>query len=318
MTDSMRAVGLHQFGGPEVLGVVELPRPEPGPHEVLIRVAAATVNPTDLLLRSGAQAHGLVGLSPPYIPGMELAGTIVELGSAVPINRPDLTGGQAVIGVTDPRRQEGGAQAEYIRLPPGSVVPSPLPDLAMAATLPMNGLTALMAMEALDASRGGVVLVTGAAGAVGGYVVQLAHWQGFHVIVDGLPDDVPLLQELGADQIVARGDRMVSEVAKLHPTGVDAVVDAARLGASAFGLVRDSGTAVLLRSDAQSDPRLRSRVILVGTRIEDTEMLREVAALASAGILTPRVAARLPFEQSQNAHKLVEAGGLRGRVVLEM
>ena len=208
-------MGLHRFGDPDVLEVVTLPLPTAGTGEVVVRVVAATVNPTDLLFRSGQQAAGLAAVEPPYIPGMELAGFVHELGDQV----TGLRMGQPVMGIVDPRSPQGGAQAEYVALPAASVVPAGGRDLVEAATVPMNGLTAMMAIERLDASPGQVVLITGAAGAVGGYAVELAHLAGLTVVADVKDEDASLVRSLGADHLVPRGDGMVAAVRELFPGG---------------------------------------------------------------------------------------------------
>ena len=118
-----RAVGLSRFGSPEVLGVVSVPVAEPGPLDVLVRVRAAAVNPSDTLLRTGRQAERLGGINLPFIPGMDLAGDVVALGSAVA--GTGIHVGQAVAGVVRPWRPNGGAQAQYVVAPASSLVPIP-------------------------------------------------------------------------------------------------------------------------------------------------------------------------------------------------
>ncbi len=110
-----RAVGLSRFGSPEVLGVVSVPVAAPGPLDALVRVRAAAVNPSDTLLRTGRQAERLRGISPPFIPGMDLAGDIIALGGAVA--GAGLHVGQAVAGVVRPWLPNGGAQAQYVVAP---------------------------------------------------------------------------------------------------------------------------------------------------------------------------------------------------------
>jgi NADPH:quinone reductase len=117
---TMRAVGLDEFGGPGVLHVVELPVPEPQAGEVRVRVAAATVNPTDVLFRSGRQLARMAGMTPPYIPGMEFAGAVDLPGPGV-----DLRPGSKLMGIMQPRSQRGGAQAEFVVASAQSVVPIP-------------------------------------------------------------------------------------------------------------------------------------------------------------------------------------------------
>src|SRR5262249_9013341 len=158
-----RAVTFSRLGGPDVLEVSELPVPQPGPGEVRIRVAAATVNPTDISFRSGRQLTQAqlaeMGVVPPYIPGMELAGVGDAVGEGTPGRAAD--GGRRVV---IPRRPGGGARAERVGVPAASVARVPeKAGLEAAATLPMNGLTVRLALDRLALKPGQTLGVTGAA-----------------------------------------------------------------------------------------------------------------------------------------------------------
>ncbi|TMD66725.1 MAG: hypothetical protein E6I97_23740 [Chloroflexi bacterium] len=168
----MKAIGVMTFGGPEVLHVFELPEPHAGAGEVRIRVHAASVNPTDTLFRAGSQAARLSGRPAPYVPGMDVAGVIDELGADAD-NR--LKVGDRVVALVIPAGPHGGAYAEYVVVPAASVVLAPAGvDFPAASTLLLNGLTARLALDALALDAGQTMAVTGAAGAFGGYVIQLA------------------------------------------------------------------------------------------------------------------------------------------------
>ena len=200
----MRAVTFSRFGGPEVLEVGELPEPQPGPGEVRIRVAAATVNPTDISFRSGRQTTVQLhesGARPPYIPGMELAGVVDAVGEGT-----DWHTGDRVMAIVNPRRPGGGAQAELVVVPAASVarVPEGI-SLEAAATLPMNGLTVRLALDRLALHPGQTLGVTGAAGAVGGYAVELGVSDGLRVIAVAGPRDESLVRGFGAQTLVPRG-----------------------------------------------------------------------------------------------------------------
>jgi NADPH:quinone reductase len=193
--DLNRALGLSHFGGPDVLGVVGMPIGVPGPSDALVLVRAAAVNPSDTLLRTGRQTERLAGIAPPFIPGMELAGDIVALGDGVA--GAHLHVGQAVAGVVRPWRPNGGAQARYVVVPASSLVPVPVNmAYAEAATILMNGLTALVAMESLNVPPGSCILVTGGVGAFGGYAISLARDHGHFVVADGYEQDRELLLRL--------------------------------------------------------------------------------------------------------------------------
>jgi NADPH2:quinone reductase len=310
----MRVVGLQRFGPPEVLQVIDLPEPVPGPGQVVVRVVAAAVNPTDTLLRSGQQASSMSALEPPYVPGMDFAGFVHAVGEGVSAHAV----GERVMGVVNPRRAEGGAQAELLSVPAVSLMHVPTRvGLAEAATLPMNGLTAFLAVEALGLEGSGTVLVTGGAGALGGYVIELAKHAGLTVVADARPADRSLLKRFGADMVVPRGPWFEREVRKILPAGVDALVDAARIGPAARALVKDGGVCVSVRALAgDEEARVRHLAVAVGAHAEDEAAIGRLADLVEARVLTPRVARRLPIERAPEAHQLVEAGGLRGRVVL--
>ena len=166
----MRAVVITKPGGPEVLAVADLPVREPGEGEVRIAVKAAAVNPTDIGLRERGGAG-----DPPWVPGMDAAGTIESVGPGV----DRLTVGEEVMAVVNPRRPEGGAQQELLVVPAASVVA--IPDgatLAQAATLPMNGLTATRGLDMLGLKAGDTLAVSGGAGLLASYVIPLAKGQG--------------------------------------------------------------------------------------------------------------------------------------------
>ena len=310
----MRAVVFDQFGPPEVIHATDLPVPTPGPGEVVVEVAAATLNPTDLMMRSGQQAKLMTDLRPPYIAGMEFAGHVRK-------RSPDssrLEVGQSVIGIVNPRRPKGGAHCEFVCVPEASVVSAPVGvDLVEAATIPMNGLTARMALDALSLQPGATLLVTGGAGALGGYVIQLARYAGLSVIADASERDRGLLMQLGATAVVPRGEDMGRTVRSMYAAGVDAAVDCALLGDAAAALVRDGGSLVSVRSSQKyGTPRVNVKYIGVLQQVLDTDALTWVAARAQEHVLTPRVAQTFAFSDAAQAHRLLEQGGLRGRIVL--
>ncbi|HXX85387.1 MAG TPA: NADP-dependent oxidoreductase [Casimicrobiaceae bacterium] len=310
----MRAIVFKQFGAPEVLQMAELPEPVPAPGEALVRVAAAGVNPTDVLMRSGQQAKLMTDLKPPYICGQEFSGHVHALGGA----STRLKQGQAVMGIVNPRRPQGGAYAEYVCVPERSLVAAPENiDLVDAATIPMNGLTARVALQALALPPGATLLVTGGAGALGGYVIQLANDAGIAVIADAKEQDRALLIRLGAREVVPRGEGMTAAVRDKHPAGVDGLVDAALIGDAVAALVRDGGGVVGVRAAQPYDTqRLKVTWVSVLNQITNTESLEWLAERVRRKVLTPRISHRIHLADAKEAHRLVDQGGLRGRVVL--
>jgi len=309
----MRAVGITEFGGPEVLQIVERPMPEPGAGLVRIRVAAATVNPTDIALRQGVFGPPPDTAGPPYIPGMELAG-IIDLASP----GSDWPVGERVMAIVSPRSAGGGAQAEFVVVPEDSV--ARVPDaigLTAAATLPMNGLTARRALDLLALEPGHTLAVTGAAGAVGGYTSQLAAAEGLKVVADAAPSDAGLVYSLGADIVVDRGDDVATAIRRAVPGGVDALLDAAVIGGPVLPAVRDGGQIAAVRPfQGDSERDVSITLVLVSDYMHAGDKLAALADQVSAGQVTLRVAAEMPAEEAAQAHRRFEAGGVRGRLVL--
>ena len=302
----MRAMVVRRFGGPEVLESVEVPVPEPGPGQVRIRVAAAAVNPVDLATRAGILTTA--GVIPPREVlglGWDVAG-VVEAGSG-------FRAGDAVIGLRDRIAAPLGAYAEQIVLDAAAVAPAPAGfSPAEASTLPLNALTAAQALDLVETT--GTVLVTGAAGAVGGYAVALAHARGLRVVAVASDGDEAPLRGLGAE-FVARGPALGDRVRELVPGGVDAVLDTALLGLDALDAVRGGGEFVAFAAGAAPIPLRGVRVRSVWIRA-DGERLAELARLAEDGTLPLRVADVLPLAEAAAAHERLAAGGLRGRLVL--
>jgi len=223
----MYAIGLDHYGGPEVLHTVELPDPQPKAGEIRVKVRAAGINPVDVMVREGALAALYAELDPPFVPGMDIAGTIDMIGDDVDQNFR-FTVGQEVVGMVDNHGSYGG-YSEYVCLPAASVVPKPgdtsFPE---AASFLMNALTARNALDALDLEKDSTLLIPGAAGAVGTFATALANDEGVEVIAIARPDDERFLRSVGAAYFIPRGDDAAQRVRKLFPDGVDAVVDTAR------------------------------------------------------------------------------------------
>lgn len=310
----MRGVGVIEFGGPEVLQVVDLPEVHAAPGQVRIRVHAATVNPTDTGIRDGSRAEALRKGPPPYVPGMDAAGVIDEIG---PGTATDLALGAAVMAMVIPSGTHG-AYRESIALAVDSVVKAPAgASHAEASTLPMNGLTARQSLDQLALRPGQTIAVTGAAGCYGGYVVQLAKADGLRVIADASPADEPLVRALGADVVVPRGDDIAAQIRKVAPQGVDGLADGAVQRELAVGAVRDGGAFASVRGWGGDGERgitfHRTSVREYDHRADLLDRLREQA---EAGIVTLRVAATYAPEQAAEAHRRLEAGGTRGRCVI--
>ncbi len=302
----MHVVEVSTTGGPEVLRLVERPDPAPGSGEAVVKVQAANVNPTDLGARGG---HGPRAMpDPPYVLGWDFAGEVVAVGDEA----TDVSPGDRVVGMIHWYDNQGelGAYAEQVVVPAEWLVPLPNAiDATAAATIPLNALTAAQGLAILDLPSGASLLVTGASGAVGSFAVQLAKAAGLRVLAQASDGDEAWVQGLGADELVARD----ADFPAVGP--VDGLFDAVPVGEPAYAAVRDGGAAVSTRKVPEPDPArgIRQQVFLIEP---DTERLRQLVDDVAAGFLRTRVDRVLPLAQAAEAHRLVESGGLRGKVVL--
>ncbi|MCI2416009.1 NADP-dependent oxidoreductase [Saccharopolyspora sp. K220] len=310
----MRAVGVTEFGGPEALRVVDVPERHASTGEVRIRVHAATVNPTDTFIRNGARAELLAEHPPPYVPGMDVAGVLDEIGAGA---QTDLRVGDHVMAIVVPRGSHGG-YSESLVLPAESVVrvPAGVDDVA-ASTLPMNGLTARMALDMLALDAGQVLAVTGAAGALGGYAIQLAKADGLQVIADAAERDRELVRSLGADVVVDRGDDVAARIREVEPEGVHGVVDTALLNELVVPAVRDGGGVATVRGfDGEAERNVKYHPVFVREYFRENAKLDRLRQQVEDGAITLRVARTFEPEQAGEAHRTLEAGGTRGRLVI--
>lgn len=310
----MRVVGVREFGGPERLEVLDVPEPHAGPGEVRLRVHAATVNPTDTVMRSGRYAGMLGDRPPPYVPGMDAAGVVSEVGDGA-----DWELGDEVVAIVLPIGPHGGAYADEVVVPAASVAAKPTgAGFPAASTLPMNGLTARLALDLLALSPGQTLAVTGAAGAFGGYVVELAKADGLVVIADASEADEALVRRLGADEVVRRGDDVAERIRALVPDGVDGLADGAVMNELALPAVRDGGRFAPVRAwDGKPGRGITVHPVWVRERLTDSAALDRLRHQAEEGVLTLRVARVFAPEEAPAAHRLLEAGGTRGRIVLD-
>ncbi len=307
----MKTVMIPWVGGPEVIAVADVPIPAPGPGQVSIRVRAATVNPTDLGLRAGL-FQAVKG--PPYIPGMELAGTVEAIGPG----RSSWQVGDGVIAMVVPTRPEGGAQAEVVVVDEASLARVPRgSSWVEAATLPMNGLTVRLALDLLALPRGSTLAVTGAPGAVGGYAIQLGRAAGLRVVADSGPGSVELIRRLGAEIVVERGPHVAQAILRHIPDGVDALLDASVQGAEVLAAVRNGGQVASVRPfQGETERNIVIRQVSVGDYVHNHEALEQLVSMVESGELTLRVAATFPPERAGDAHRRLEAGSVLGRLVI--
>jgi NADPH:quinone reductase-like Zn-dependent oxidoreductase len=307
----MRTIRQRALGGPEVLELVEVERPEPAPTEVLVRVRAAGVNPVDWKTRARG---GFLG-QPPFTVGWDVAGVVEEVGFGVTRFVP----GDRVFGM--PRfPREAGAYAEYVTSPSRQLarIPDGLGDVE-AAALPLAGLTAWQALvETADVQAGQRVLTLAAAGGVGHLAVQIAKARGAYVVGTARAEKHGFLAELGADEAIDYTRERVEE----RVGDVDVVLDLVG-GESSHGAVatlRDEGLFIAVPSAAGLE-QLRElaggRARITGILVEpDRTGMEAIAELAATRALRPHVSKTFPLAEAARAHELGETGRTQGKIVL--
>ena len=308
----MRAVTQSTFGGPDVLRLVDLPRPEPGPAEVLVRVLASGVNPTDWKHRAGGRFLG----EPPFTAGWDVAGVVEEVGLGVAVLAP----GDEVLGML-PYPGRGGGYAEYVVASPRTFVRRPAElDIVHAAALPLVGLTAWQALvDVADVRPGQRVLVHAAAGGLGHVAVQIAKARGAYVVGTASAGKHDFVRGLGADEVI---DYRESDFAR-ELSGIDVVLDTIGddYGPRSIATMGRGGTYVCVTpanihhdlAAVADQAGVRTAVMLVE---RDHAGLSEVVRLYAGGRLRVEVARTFPIEQVAEAHALGEQGHNTGKLVL--
>jgi NADPH:quinone reductase-like Zn-dependent oxidoreductase len=307
----MRAIQQQSLGGPEVLELVEVDRPEPLPTEVLVRVHAAGVNPVDWKTR----ARGGMLADLPFTVGWDVSGVVEAIGVGVTRFAP----GDEVFGMPWFPRQ-AAAYAEYVTAPSRHFARKPERlSHVEAGGLPLAGLTAWQVLvEAVGIRPGQRVLVTAAGGGVGHLAVQIAKARGAHVIGSARQAKHDFLRELGADEVI---DYTTTDVAKA--TGdLDVVMDAPGGGSSLRALPALKPGGALVPVSGGKDAAIRSAAAEHGVRLvsflvePDHAGLEGLAALVEAGKLRVEVDTALPLADAAKAHQIGETGRTRGKIVL--
>lgn len=297
----MKAVRYRRFGGPEVLEIVDLPDPHPGPGQVRIAVRAAGINPSDWKKRKGLMEEEL-----PQTLGHEAAGVADELGEGV----TDVVVGDRVFGFS----AEGAAQAELAVLSHYAPIPPSL-DFPGAAALPAAIETATRALDQLGVGSGGSLLVNGASGSVGSAAVQLAVVRGARVIGIAGPANHAYLRSLGAEP-VAYGDGLVERVRALAPDGVDLALDVAGSGVLPELIELAGGPEHVVTLADFNGAQEHGVAFSRGDAGRAVHALAEIGELVESGRFSLPVSQTFPLAEVAEAHRVSEQSHLRGKLVL--
>jgi NADPH:quinone reductase-like Zn-dependent oxidoreductase len=309
----VKAIVATRYGAPDVLTLTDRPDPKVGPDSVLVRVKCAGVNPVDWKILEG-KMDGVLRVHFPLTPGWDVAGVVERVGVAV----TELAAGDEVVGYVREDHVQDGTYAELVAAPIRTVArKAKALDWRQAAGLPLAGLTALQALDALAVRGDDVVLVHAASGGVGSLAVQIARARGARVIGTAGAANHAHVRELGGEP-VAYGDGLVDRVRAIAPDGVDAIVD--------FGGGIVATAAALLRANAGGAPRLASivdgtvkqaggRYVFVRPSTRDLETL---GALADAGKLAVPIAEAFPLARAAEALDKSRQGHTRGKIVLDV
>ena len=312
----MKAIGIMRYGGPEVLEVIDVEEVNAGFEEIRIKNFASAVNPTDIVSRSGMIAKFRKD-DPvfPSVPGMDVAGIVDQIGEAV---TADIKIGDRVMGMVIPDGNYG-AYREQLILNQSAVVLAPKNSShEEASTLPMNSLTARLSLDLLNLKSGQIIAVTGGPGAYGGYVIQLAKADGLIVIADSSDSDESLLKDLGVDIIISREKSFADQIREHFPDGVDGLADGALLNEKAIDAIKDGGSFTSIRGFKGSPQRdIKFSATWVTAYNCDYEKLDKIRQQVEDGLVTLRVAGTVSPENAAEAHKRLEGGGTRGRMVIK-
>jgi NADPH:quinone reductase-like Zn-dependent oxidoreductase len=306
---TMKAIVVHQYGGPEVLKYEDAPRPEPKDDEILIRVAAAGVNPVDAFIRAGRYNPGNL----PFVPGMDVSGVVEKTGA----NITKFKVGQPIYAYLSIREQ--GGYAEFAIAKENEASPKPqVINYEQAAAVPLAATTAWQALiETAKTRRGQTVLIHGGSGGVGHFAVQIAKARGAKVIATASTANQDLLKQIGADQAIDYTKTKFEDVVK----DVDVVLEATRSDALArsYGVVKKGGMIVSITGPP--DQAELDKHGIRGTSIgayPDANVLDELGKLIDSKKITPVVSQVFPLSEASKAHQQIETRHTRGKIVLKV
>src|SRR3984893_238524 len=314
-SQTMKAIRIHNYGGPEVLHYEDAPRPEPQAGEVLIRVHAAGVNPIDWKVREG-HMKDLWPHKFPLILGWDLSGVVEELGPG-PAAAGQFKIGDEVYSIPDPTRN--GAYADYIvvREPELALKPSSLHHIR-AAAVPLAALTAWQSLfDTAQLQPGQRVLIHAGSGGVGHYAVQFAKWKGAYVFATASTRNQDLLRELGVDKAIDYTQQRFEDAAR----NIDIVLDTigGETQERSWSVLKKDGVLVSLVQPPSEEKaeELGVRAAFVAGHPSGAQ-LAEIAIRIDSGKLAPIIDRILPLSEARRAHELSQSGHVRGKIVLRV
>jgi len=309
---TMKAVRIHEYGGPEALRYEDAPRPEAGPGEVLIRVHAAGVNPVDIGVRAGV-FKGRINYPLPMIPGWDVSGVVEAAGSGV----SRLKVGDEVYSRPDISRN--GSYAEYMVVKESEVALKPKSvDHVHAAAVPLAALTAWQALfDAGKLSAGQTVLIHGAAGGVGSFAVQFAKLKGARVIGTASQRNHDFLRALGADQVIDYNTTKFESVVRDADVVLDTITG--ETADRSYGVIKKGGiyVSILMPPSAEKAAAHGVRVAHVFVQ-PSVEQLGEIAKLVDSGKLKITIEKVFPLAEARAAQELNATKHTRGKIVLRV
>jgi NADPH:quinone reductase-like Zn-dependent oxidoreductase len=308
----MKAIRIHSRGGPDALVFEDAPMPTLTSGDVLIKVHAAAITPSELTWNSTwTNSDGKDRL--PVVPGFELSGTIEKLAPGV----SDFVIGDAVYGLLDFWR--GGATAEYVATQAIRMAPKPESlDHVAAAAIPLSGLTAWQALfDHAKLSRGDRILIHGAGGGVGTFAVQFAHWRGAYVLGTASQSKFTFLRDLGADEVLDYAAVRFEEKAR----NVDVVLDT--IGGDtlerSWGVVRRGGVVVTIAGDVSEEKTTKYGVHGVSFIVQpNRSQLIQISQLIDRSVVHPVIEAVFPLTKAKEAYEQGLLGHNRGKLVLKV
>jgi NADPH2:quinone reductase len=305
----MRAITYSEFGDASVLALSEVSEPNPGPDEVIVEVRAVGLNPVDWKARQG-YLEPMIGSIFPVTPGWDVAGVVTRLGA----DTPEFAIGDEVFAYARKDVLRSGTLAEKVAVPVRALARKPASaTFEEAAAVPLTGLTALRSVRRANVGEGDTVLIHGGSGGVGSFAIQLAALAGAAVTATASTRNHEYLSQLGATPI-EYGDGLVERALAAQPGGYSVVLDFAGGGALAStpALLREGGRVVSI-AEGKAAVELGGSVVWVRP---DSEGLAELAALIDAGKLRVEVAGVYPLERTAEAYRELEAGHVRGKLVV--